>query len=95
MLASCVGPDGLPPHPPLPPLPLLPGLPPPPRPGYADSRQPTYASDEYRNGFDIGSRDASYGYPADSRRAYERFGEGAETSFIEGYNDGYLRNQRR
>ncbi len=45
--------------------------------------------DEYHSGYDIGSRDASYGYPADARRAMERFGNGSEATFSEGYADGY------
>ncbi len=48
--------------------------------------------DEYRSGFDIGSRDASYGYPSNAHRAYERFGHGLEQPFQDGYADGYARH---
>ena len=51
--------------------------------------------DEYRSGFDIGGRDASYGYPCDGRRAYDRFGHGLEQPFQDGYADGYARRQSR
>lgn len=78
-LAACEGPK-------LPAPPPLPGMT---QPG-PDYQQP-YLPDEYRSGYDIGSRDASYGYPPDNRRAYDRFGHGSEGSFNEGYADGYQR----
>jgi len=46
-------------------------------------------ANEYRNGYDVGAKDRSYGYPRDHRRAYERFGRGYESYFQEGYADGY------
>ncbi len=45
--------------------------------------------DEYRNGYGIGQQDRSYGYPADYRRGYSRYGHGYESYFQEGYADGY------
>ncbi len=45
--------------------------------------------DEYRNGYDVGAKDRSYGYPRDHSRAYDRFGRGYESYFQEGYADGY------
>jgi hypothetical protein len=50
---------------------------------------PMHLAAEYRNGHEIGQRDASLGYPADYRRGFERFGGGYESYFQEGYNDGY------
>lgn len=48
-----------------------------------------HLSQEYRSGWDIGSRDRQTGYPRDYRRGYERFGRGYESYFQEGYEDGY------
>lgn len=74
-LAACEGPQLPPPQ----------GYPPDP----AAPPAPAPLPDEYRSGYDIGSRDASYGYPADARRAIERFGHGSDATFSEGYTDGY------
>jgi hypothetical protein len=57
-------------------------------PNYGSDYPPNLAT-EYRNGFEIGQKDASVGYPRDSRRAYERFGGGYESYFQEGYADGF------
>ena len=48
-----------------------------------------HLSQEYRSGYDIGTKDRQMGYPRDHRRAYERFGRGYESYFQEGYADGY------
>lgn len=45
--------------------------------------------DEYRSGYDIGAKDRSLGYLSDPKRAYTRFGRGAESYFNEGYSDGF------
>lgn len=45
--------------------------------------------DEYRSGYDIGAKDRSLGYLSDPKRAYTRFGRGAESYFNEGYADGF------
>jgi len=87
-LAACVGPN----LPSPPPLPSLPGMS---RPEPVYQQQQSYLPDEYRSGYDIGNRDAAYGYPPDSRRAYDRFGHGSEGSFSEGYADGYERRAPR
>jgi hypothetical protein len=58
----------------------------PPQPGNDDA---DHLTKEYQNGYDIGQRDASVGYPRDYRRAFERFGGGYESTFQEGYMDGY------
>lgn len=50
---------------------------------------PAADSEDYHTGFDIGARDRSYGYPGDSRRAFQHFGHEHEAAFREGYNDGY------
>ena len=62
---------------------------PPHNPQNGGSDYPPNLATEYRNGFEIGQKDASVGYPRDSRRAYERFGGGYESYFQEGYADGY------
>lgn len=104
LLTACVGPDGsmYPPGAGAPPPPPGPG--PggyyPPGPGPAPYLPPTpgvpptsdylpHLSAEYRNGYDIGARDRSYGYPRDYLRAYQRFGRGYESYFQEGYFDGF------
>ena len=61
--------------------------PPPSQPPHSDY-QPQLTA-EYRNGYDIGQRDASVGYPSDYQRAFERFGNGYQSYFQEGYSDGY------
>ncbi len=74
---------------------------PPPPPAQQPSRSPAqsdylpHLSQEYRNGWDIGSRDRQTGYPRDYRRAYERFGRGYESYFQEGYEDGYAGRSMR
>ncbi|MDB6075391.1 MAG: hypothetical protein JWO89_3031, partial [Verrucomicrobiaceae bacterium] len=70
-LSACEGPI-LPVPPPIPPLPPLPGMSQQ-APAYERSDD-RYLPDEYRSGYDIGGRDASYGYPPDGHRAYDRFG---------------------
>jgi hypothetical protein len=66
-----------------------------PAPSYQPPRPPAqsdylpHLSQEYRSGWDIGSRDRQTGYPRDYRRAYERFGRGYESYFQEGYEDGF------
>ena len=100
-LGSCSGPPPLKPLPPPPGLPQL-ALPSPRHPAAtAPGDHQSSPGDErdqrgeYRTGYDIGSRDASYGYPADPTRAYERFGHDRETSFQDGYADGYARRAPR
>jgi|GEM_PF-6097100 len=103
-LGSCSGPPALKP------LPVPPALPqqaaPSPRkpaataesaPGnpQASPNQEREERGEYRSGFDIGSRDAAYGYPSDPSRAFERFGHDLETPFQDGYADGYARRAPR
>ena len=104
LLTACVGPDGQM-YPPgsgyVPPVPG-PGPAPMPTPGgggyYPPTPTPTpppssdylpHLRDEYRNGYDVGAKDRSYGYPRDHSRAYDRFGRGYESYFQEGYADGY------
>jgi len=103
LLTACVGPDGqmyppgggyVPPVPGPGPAPLpAPGnggyYPPTPTPPPPSSDYLPHLRDEYRNGYDVGAKDRSYGYPRDHRRAYERFGRGYESYFQEGYADGY------
>ena len=90
LLSACADPGMYPPSaggypPPTQPPAYEPPQPsPPPRGDY----QPQLAT-EYRNGYDIGQRDASVGYPSDYHRAFERFGGGFESYFQEGYSDGY------
>ena len=97
VLASCQGPNGLPipPIPPLPPLPPLPGGGQPQPPQVYERPYRPYGIDEYRNGYDVGKRDKGYGYPADSRRAFDRYGSDSEPTFSEGYADGYDRRPPR
>ena len=80
-LAACEGPQLPPPQG----YPPTPGAPP----------QPAPLPDDYCSGYDIGSRDASYGYPADARRATERFSRGSDATFSEGYADGYAHRAPR
>jgi hypothetical protein len=61
----------------------------PPRPSPGASDYLPHLATEYRNGYDIGQRDAQLGYPRDYRRGYERFGGGYESYFQEGYGHGY------
>lgn len=62
--------------------------PPTPRPPPSSDYLP-HLRDEYRNGYDVGAKDRSYGYPREHSRAYDRFGRGYESYFQEGYADGY------
>ena len=104
LLTACVGPDGqmyppgggyVPPTPgPSYPSTPAPGpgggyYPPAPTPTPPSSDYLPHLRDEYRNGYDVGAKDRSYGYPRDHSRAYERFGRGYESYFQEGYADGY------
>jgi hypothetical protein len=92
VLSSCVDPMMMPP-------PGGPGAPPPSDPSYPggypnnpDSYHDHYddpSTTEYRNGYDIGRKDARYGMPRDPHRAYSRFGRGRQTFFMEGYDHGY------
>jgi hypothetical protein len=86
VLSSCVDTTGLPPG-------GGPGLPPPEPPVDFPQHPADYHGDpttaEYRNGYDIGRKDAQFGMPRDPYRAYSRFGRGRQSYFMEGYDHGF------